>query len=262
MPIMNRRHACCAIAFSILYGASAPRPAVATDAVVVFAATSLKEALDRAATTWRQETGNAITTVYATSPALARQIESGAPADIFVSADLEWMEYLQARKLIRTDTRVNLISNSLVLIAERGSTLIFDFSASSDLSGLLGNGRLAVGEVTATPIGRYTKQALERLNLWQSVASRLVQTENVRVALTLVARGEAPLGIVYASDAKVERRVKIVATLPPSSHSTIVYPAALTADAARPGASAFLQFLRSPTATSAFLDLGFRPLSE
>jgi molybdate transport system substrate-binding protein len=216
----------------------------------------------RTAAAWRRDTGKAVTIVYATSPALARQIEGGAPADIFVSADLEWMDYLEARKLIRPDTRFDLISNSLVLIASSDSPLAFDVTALHDLSGPLGDGRLAIGEVTATPIGRYAKRALEQLGLWQGVADRLVQTENVRVALTLVARGEATLGIVYASDAKVEPKVKVVATFPASSHQPIVYPAALTADARHQDAAALLQFLRSPAASSAFIELGFSSLSK
>jgi molybdate transport system substrate-binding protein len=231
-------------------------PVVAAD-VTVFAAASLKEALDAQAKQFEAGTGNKAIVSYAASNALAKQIEAGAPADIFISADLDWMDWAEARHLIKTDTRETLLGNALVLVGAAQSNLVFKIAPGSDLGAALGDSRLAVGEVNSVPAGKYAKEALEKLGMWKGVENKLAQTDNVRAALAFVARGEARLGIVYATDAKVEPKVKVVAAFPDSSHPPILYPAALTASSRNADAAAFLAYLRSPTALRLFLEQGF-----
>ena len=230
--------------------------------VVVFAAASLKTALDAVAADWKKESGDSTTISYAASSTLARQIEAGAPADIFISADEDWMDWAQQRKLINTASRETLLGNALVLIAGRDANINFKIAPAppapgANLAAALGNGRLAVGEVNSVPAGKYAKEALEKLNLWSEVADRLAPALDVRAALNLVARGEAPLGIVYATDARAEPRVKVVDTFPASSHAPILYPAAVTATSHNPDAAAFLRYLRSAAAVHDFTDQGF-----
>ena len=226
---------------------------------VVFAAASLKEALDAAAAAWSRQGHPRPVISYAASSALARQIDQGAPADLFVSADEDWMAWLDARGLLRAGTRTRLLGNRLVLVAPAGAPgPLPRIAPGFPLAAALGDrGRLAVADVAAVPAGRYAKAALESLGVWTSVASRIAQTENVRVALTLVARGEAPLGIVYATDARAEPRVRVVDTFPAGSHPTIVYPVAITAGARSARAGAFLDFLRSPAGLGVFESFGF-----
>jgi molybdate transport system substrate-binding protein len=227
---------------------------------LVFAAASLKTALDLIAIEWRKETGNAAKVSYAASPALARQIEQGAPADIFISADLEWMDYLAERKLVRPDMRHSLLANRLVLIAAADSPISLKLAPDAKLAEALGECRLALGEVRSVPAGKYAKQALDKLGLWSSVSAKLAQVENVRAALALVARGEAAMGIVYATDAKAEPRVKILDIFPPDTHAPIVFPAALTAQSTSPAAAALFAYLRSPAAARIFQNEGFTVL--
>ena len=224
---------------------------------VVFAAASLKTALDAIAADWKQETGKAVTISYASSATLARQVEQGAPADIFISADLEWMDWLQQRNLIKTNTRQTLLGNTLVLIAPADAKVGFKIAPGADLAGALGDGRLAIGETKSVPAGKYAKDALEKLGMWAGVQNRLAQSDNVRAALAFVARGESPLGIVYATDATAEPKVKVVDTFPISSHPPILYPIALTAASTNADAASFLAFLRSPAAASRFKAQGF-----
>ena len=225
--------------------------------LLVFAAASLKEALDSVAAQWRKETGKAAVISYAASSALARQIEQGAPAQIFISADLDWMDYLAGKTMIRPETRSNLLGNRIVLIAPKTSTATVNIEPGFPLASLLGGGRLAMGDVRAVPAGKYGKAALETLGVWDAVANRAVQAENVRVALILVARGEAPLGIVYRTDAAADPSVKVIGTFPEESHPPILYPVALTAGAAHPDAAAFLAYIRSAGARPHFAAAGF-----
>lgn len=225
--------------------------------VTVFAAASLKNALDEAAADWKRETGKATVISYAASNALAKQIEAGAPADIFFSADLDWMDYAASKNLIRPETRTNLLGNSLVLIAPKDASVQVSLQAGLDLTSALGNGRLAMGQVEAVPAGKYGKAALEKLGLWEGVKDKIAQTENVRAALLLVSRGEAPLGIVYKTDAVSDPNVKIVATFPENTHPPIVYPVALTKDSGNPDAMSFLSYLRSAQAKPFFEKQGF-----
>jgi len=198
MPL-TRRLLVCFVAF-ISIGLT--QAAHAAEPVKVFAAASLKDALDQAIKSWQARTGKQATASYAASSALAKQIEQGAPADIFMSADLDWMDYLDKKHLIKTDTRKNLLGNELVLVAAAKSGLKLDLKPGADLAGLLGSEKLAMCEVKSVPAGKYGKAALGKLGLWASVEKNVAMSENVRAALAFVARGEAKLGIVYATDAK------------------------------------------------------------
>ena len=251
------RLAAIAIAGSIAAAALGTSGAAkAQDRVVVFAAASLKNALDDVNAKFA---GNArVVASYAASSALMKQIEQGAPADVFISADVEWMDYGAQRGLVRNDTRIDLLGNRLVLIAPRdASTGPVEIKPGFDLAALAGAGRIVTGDVRAVPVGRYAKAALEKLGVWPSVEGKLAMAENVRAALALVARGEAPLGIVYETDAKIEPKVKIIGTFPADSHPPIVYPVALTTNA-KPEAAQYLAFLRSAEAKKIFESYGFR----
>ncbi|HEY6981864.1 molybdate ABC transporter substrate-binding protein [Reyranella sp.] len=229
--------------------------------LVIFAAASLKNALDEIATEWAKATGKPTPRIsYAASSALAKQMEQGAPADLFISADLDWMDYVEKKGLIRPETRVNLLGNKIVLIAPRDSTTTIDVRPGFDLAKVLGDGKLAMANVDAVPAGKYGKAALQKLGAWDSVKDRIAQADNVRAALVLVARGEAPFGIVYSTDAAVEPTVKIVGTFPEDSHKPIIYPAALTKDAKSADAAPFLARLKGPQAGSAFEKQGFTVL--
>ena len=225
--------------------------------LTVFAAASLKEALDDAAAAYRQQTGVPVRVSYAASSALARQIEQGAPADVFFSADLEWMDYLQQRNRLDVATRRSLLGNRLVLIAPRASKARVDLNRPATLLAALGDGRLAVGQTRTVPAGKYAKASLESLSLWNGVRPRLAESESVRAALMLVARGETPLGIVYASDAKSEPDVRVVATFPEDSHPPIVYPVAALRGARAAQETRFVQWLASPDADALFTKRGF-----
>jgi molybdate transport system substrate-binding protein len=225
--------------------------------IVVFAAASLKNALDEASAAYQREAESKVLIAYAASSTLAKQIENGAPADLFISADVGWMDYLQQRSLIETDTRLTLLGNRLVLIAPAQSTITVEIRPGFALADLLGTERLAMADPSAVPAGRYGKAALEALGVWSSVAAKVAPTEDVRAALLLVSRGETPLGIVYGTDAAADKGVRIVASFPDDSHPQIVYPAAKIAASDNPAASAFLTYLRSDRARPFFERQGF-----
>jgi molybdate transport system substrate-binding protein len=236
-------------------------PRACADDVVVFAAASLKDALDAINADWQKTAGKHATISYAASSALAKQIEAGAPADVFISADLDWMNYVEERKLIVPTTRGNLLSNTLVLIAPADSKLAtVEMTAGFPLAKLLDGGKLAMADPAAVPAGKYGKAALTKLGVWDAVAGSVAAAENVRACLLLVARGEAPLGIVYKTDAAIEPKVKIVATFPADTVPTITYPVAQTAGAKNPDAGGFIAYLGSPAATAAFNKFGFTVL--
>ena len=260
------RHLFAALLLGLSF-ATAPLPAHARDdaadkPVVVFAAASLKNALDAVAREWTGSSGVEVKASYAASSALARQLEQDAPADLFISADTAWMDYVADKKLIATDSRLDLLGNRLVLVAgsdwRKGDV---DLGPGFDLSGALGAGRLAMGDVNSVPAGRYGKAALTSLGLWESVASRVAGAENVRAALALVARGEAPLGVVYRTDAAADPSVRIVGTFPADSHPAIVYPAARLATSDNGQAAAFLKYLASAPARKTFEAAGFAVLA-
>ena len=227
------------------------------ESVNVFAAASMKTALDDAAKLWKTQSGKDVVATYGASGTLARQIAAAAPADIFISADLAWMDDVAKKNLIKPDSRRNLVGNTLVLIAAAGSDLKIDLDKESNLAALLGTEKLAVGDVKSVPAGKYAKSALEYLGLWASVEPNLVMQENVRSALALVARGEARLGIVYGSDAVAESKVQVIASFPEASHAPIVYPVAIIAASTNPDAQPFLDFLFSNEAQLIFKTNGF-----
>lgn len=255
--IRTARLACAGLAVAVLLAAPA---AMAAD-VTVFAAASLKNALDDINAAWKAGTGKEAAISYAASSALAKQIEEGAPADVFISADLRWMDYLAERDLVKKDSIVALLGNRLVLIAPADSDAAIEIGPNFDLAGLLGDGHLAMGQVDSVPAGVYGKAALTSLGVWGAVEGRVAQAENVRAAQALVATGEAPLGIVYQTDAKAEAGVRVVGTFPEDSHEPIVYPAAETAEAASGEAGAFMEFLRTGTAKALFEKQGFTVLA-
>lgn len=232
--------------------------AQAAETTTIFGAASLKNALDDAGKAFTAQTGIAVKASYAASSALARQIESGAPADVFASADLEWMDYLEKKNLIRPGSRVNLLSNRLVVIAPKDATLTaLPFTQAGFAEALGAEGRLATGEVNSVPVGKYAKAGLEKLGLWATIQPRLAQADNVRAALALVSRGEAPLGIVYESDAKSDPGVKVVGVFPADSHPPVVYPFAVLAEAKGDGGARFLDFLKGDAARRFFEAQGF-----
>jgi molybdate transport system substrate-binding protein len=255
--VLERRRIFAALAAALAIAAMPYGAAAQQQTIIVFAAASMKNALDDVDAAFTKTTGIKVVASYAASSALMKQIEQGAPADVFLSADLNWMDYGGERNLIKNDTRINLLGNRLVLIAAKDSKIgNVTIGPGFDLAALAGDGRIATGDVRAVPAGLYAKAALEKLGIWASVEPKLAMAENVRAALILVARGEAPLGIVYATDAKVEPNVKIVGVFPEDSHPPIIYPAALTANA-KPDAAPYLAFLRSQTAKSIFESYGF-----
>lgn len=236
------------------------QPVAGQKAVTVFAAASLKTVLDATGKADEAQGRAKPVVSLAGSSALAKQIEQGAPADVFISADQDWMDYLASKDLIVAETRTIVATNTLVLIAPASSAAAVELKPGLDLAALLGEGRLALADVKAVPAGKYAKAALESLSAWAGIEGKLAQAENVRAALALVARGEAPLGIVYGSDAKADTNVRVVATFPSDSHAPIVYPAAVVkASSSLEAARAFIGELVSPEGQVIFGAHGFGP---
>jgi molybdate transport system substrate-binding protein len=243
---------------AVLVMALAAAPARAED-VAVFAAASLTSALNEINEAVTARTGHKIVPSYAASSALAKQVEQGAPAQVFASADLGWVDYLAGKKLINPDTRFNLLGNALVLIAPADSKLSrIDLGPKTDIAALAGDGRIATGNPDSVPVGLYFKQAMERAGQWGKVEPKVARADSVRAALALVERGEAPLGIVYATDAAVARKVKVIGVFPDSMHDTIVYPFALVAGKETVAAKAYLDHLRTSEAKGVFARHGFK----
>ncbi|MGA2708670.1 MAG: molybdate ABC transporter substrate-binding protein [Steroidobacteraceae bacterium] len=255
------------MSWPLLFGppAAAAAPAAAAPAagdepaIVVFAAASLTNVLQELGDGFTRETNIPVKFSFAASSALARQIENGAPADMFFSADIEWMDYLQTRNLIDRQTRHDVVGNRLVLVAPAASLIQLTIAPNFPLAAALGKGRLATGDPDAVPVGRYAKAALTNLGVWSGIEARLVRADSVRAAMSFVDRGEVPLGIVYETDALIDKNVRVVDVFPANSHPPIVYPIALTtkpkADAAR-----FLAYIRSPAGDLVFKAYGFSPL--
>ena len=226
--------------------------------ITVFAAASLKESLDAVSRQWEKKSGQKVLVSYAASSALAKQIEQGAPADIFISADGEWMDYLQSLNKIDADTRFNLVGNRLVLIVPAASKQAsISLKKPDAFLKTLGDGRLAVAETGSVPAGRYAKQSLIKMKAWDDVSGRLAQAENVRAAMAFVARGESPLGIVYATDAIAEPKVRVVAAFADASHDAIIYPVARVATTNAESTGGFMKFLRSSETQVIFKRAGF-----
>jgi len=256
---MRRRNWICVLAVLLCSGVAFSAETPSQRPVTVFAAASLTNVLQQLGDEFTRSSGVPVRFSFAASSVLARQIEGGAGADVFVSADQEWMDYLEQRGSIRKSTRRNLLGNRLVLIAPADSRVDLKIEPGFALASALGQGRLATGDPDSVPVGRYAKQALTTLGVWNDVVDRLVRAEDVRHALMFVARGEAPLGIVYRTDALVEKRVRIVDTFPANTHLPITYPVALTKDAGT-DAARFVDFIRSDTGRSAFQHSGFTVL--
>ena len=245
------------VGFAVLLGAACSPAAAQDKTITVFAAASLKEALDEQVSAWSARSGHRVRVSYAGSNALARQIESGAPAHLFISADAEWMDYLAQKKLIVAASRRDLVKNDLVLVAPTASAKPMAIASGFSLVAALAGGRLAVANPDVVPAGKYAKAALTKLGVWISVEGQLARAENVRAALAFVARAEAPLGIVYRTDAMAEPRVSIVGTFPPDSHPMIVYPAAMVAGQETAAARALLDALVTADAKIVWQRFGF-----
>lgn len=248
------------LALATVLAASLATPALAEE-VVVFAAASLKDALDAVAADFQAETGNTVTISYAGSNALAKQIMEGAPADIFISAAVNWMDEVEKAGLVVPGTREDLLGNTLVLVAHGKDAKPVEIGPGFDLAALLGDGKLSMAMVDSVPAGQYGKESLEKLGVWSAVEGSVAQSENVRAALALVSTGEAPYGIVYASDAVADENVTVVGTFPNDSHKAIVYPAALLTGAADAADKAFMEALSSDAADAKFTAQGFAILN-
>ncbi|MCC6948739.1 MAG: molybdate ABC transporter substrate-binding protein [Bradyrhizobiaceae bacterium] len=248
------------LAFVLAAALAFTAPAQAQDKppLLVFAAASLKNALDEVNAAWTKQSGVEVRASYAASSALAKQLEEGAPADLFLSADIPWMDHIEKKNLVRAGTRGNLLGNSLVLIApkdwKKGQVKI---GPNFDLAGLLGDGRLSVGAVASVPAGRYAKASLEKLGIWPSVEKKLAEAENVRAAMAFVSRGEAPLGIVYSTDAAADPNVIVIGTFPGDSHPPIIYPVGVMAASKNPAAESYRKYLAGPDARKTFIKHGF-----
>lgn len=251
---------CLALLAALLCGQSAWTQEKREHEILVFAAASLTQVLGDLSADWERTSGQKVRLSFAASSLLARQIEAGGSADVFVSADQAWMDYLAARNLIDLPSRRDLAANGLVLIAPSGSPAKLRIARGFKLADALGNGRLAIADPDVVPAGRYARAALMQLRAWDGVAGRLATADNVRAALAYVARGEAPLGIVYTTDAQIDPKVRVVATFPDNTHPPITYPAAVTARAG-PGAEAYLRFLSGARSRPVWLKFGFRELN-
>ncbi len=255
--MLRRRFTAWAVALCLLpwvaSGAAAP------DTVTVFAAASLTDVMQELGTAYTKETGTKIEFSFAATSTLARQVESGAHADVFFSADQEWMDYLDQRSLIQQPTRRNMLGNRLALVAPADSKIQLQIKSGFPLLAALNGGRLATGDPDSVPVGRYARSALISLGVWNDVADHLVRADNVRTALAFVARGEVPLGIVYETDARIDKKVRVVDLFPESSHLPISYPIALTSTA-NAKAAPFVEFLRGPAGAAAFEKYGFTNL--
>lgn len=227
--------------------------------LLVYAAASLTNVLEELGRQYQASSTQAVKFSFAASSTLARQIEAGAPADIFISADTDWADYLQNRNLIQPTTRFNLLGNRLVLVAPKGSTVQLKIASNFPLRGALGKGRLSIGDPDSVPAGKYARSSLLALGTWNSVTDKLVLGDTVRTTLAFVSRGDAPLGIVYATDALIDKNVRIVDVFPEGTHAPIVYPIALTTDAST-GAAGFVAFLRSAESAAVFKRYGFTVL--
>ncbi len=248
---------CIGLAVFLCMDVNRTAAAAENDAVTVFAAASTTNALNDIANLFGEKKQGKVTYSFASSSTLAKQIENGAPADVFVSADDKWMNYLADKKMIEPESRSDLLGNRLVLIAPQDSNAKIKIGPKFDLGALLGDGKLAMGDPAHVPAGLYGKQALQKLEIWQAVEPKVAPAKDVRAALALVERGEAPFGIVYATDAAISKKVKVVGVFPEDSHPPIVYPVALVKDRGTAAAKRFLGFLKSPEAKQIFEKYGF-----
>jgi molybdate transport system substrate-binding protein len=262
--MFNRRHTAFKLAFAsggivaLLLAGSAP--GFSADKINVFAAASLKTALEAVNISWKADRTKEATLTFAASSALAKQIEGGAPADVFISADLTWMTYLVDKNLVTSGTDIKLLGNQIVLVVPQGSKIETKIEKDFKLAEILGTGKLAMGNIDSVPAGKYGKAALESLGVWNSVKDKVAQAENVRAALKLVATGEAAAGIVYATDAHADKTVSVIGMFPEDTHAPIIYPAAVLAASKNPDAAEFIKYLQSDKARAIFEGEGFTVL--
>ena len=254
--MLHRMKSLALLAMAVLAGLATPVSAQ-SHGPLVLAAASMQESLNAVADAWAARGHPRPVLSLAASSALARQIEAGAPADLFISADEDWMNDVATKGMLRPATRADLVGNTLVLIAPASSTIHLRIAPYFPLAQALGDGRLATGNPDAVPVGKYAKAALGALGVWPSVADKIAAADNVRAALALVARGEAPLGIVYATDAKAEPKVRVVATFPEITHLPILYPVATLTAATNPDTEGFRSFLLSTESKAIFRRFGF-----
>lgn len=245
----------CSLTFLLFAGA-----VNAEGKITVYAAASLTNALGEVSTQYERGKSITVAQSYAASSTLSKQIENGAPADVFISADTKWMDYLQDKKRINTASRTELLGNRLVLIVPKGRAFNVRFDKDFDFSKAF-DGRLCTGDIDSVPAGIYAKQSLEALNWWNGIKNRIVGAQDVRGALAFVERGECAAGIVYETDAKISNKVEIAAIFPEDSHKPIVYPVALVVGA-KPGSQNYLDFLKGPEASVVFTRYGFSPLKK
>jgi molybdate transport system substrate-binding protein len=250
-------------AFAVTFAIPFSAPVKAQEqSIIVFAAASLKNALDEIAAEWTKANKTEVKISYAASSALAKQIENGAPADIFISADLDWMDYVEKKNLLKQGTRVSLLGNTLVLIASNDAKVKqVKIAPNFDLAKLLGDKRLAMAAIATVPAGKYGKTALEKLGVWKSVEGKIAEAENVRAALAFVSRGEAPYGIVYRTDAIAEKNIAIAGTFPPGTHEPIVYPFAMLESSKHAKAGDFLKSMNAQQARAIWVKHGFATLT-
>lgn len=257
---MKRRNLLLSFIAAAALTAGTAIPAAAAD-LVVFAAASMKGSLDKAATAFEAGGGPKVVISYASSSQLAKQIEAAAPADVFISADSKWMDYLVEKGAVKKDAAVNFLGNRLVLVAGKDSKLMLKIEKGFPLAATLGDDRIAMGEPKSVPAGKYGQQALKFYGVWRDVEPKVAGAENVRAALKLVSSGEAPLGIVYETDAKADKDVRVVDVFGEDSHSPIVYPVASIEASRNADKDAFVKFLLGPEATKIFKDAGFMALA-
>lgn len=258
---MKRRSLLLSFVAAAVTAVSTAAPAVAAD-LVVFAASSMKGSLDKVAVSYEAGGGSNVVISYASSAQLAKQIEAAAPADVFISADTKWMDYLADKGVVRKQAAVNFLGNRLVLVAATGSTIALKIEKGFPLAATLGDDRIAMGEPKSVPAGRYGQEALKFYGVWKDVEPKVAGADNVRAALKLVASGEAPLGIVYETDAKADGKVRIVDVFGEQSHSPIIYPAAPIDASKNPEKDAFMKFLLGPDAAAIFRNAGFTTLTS
>ncbi|MGD9824462.1 molybdate ABC transporter substrate-binding protein [Desulfobacter sp.] len=256
---MKMKHTCWSVFFSLIISALmlSPLALAQAESIRIFAAASTTNAVGDIINAYTGETGKAVVPSFASSSTLAKQIDQGAPADVFLSANPKWMDFIEGKKLVEPGTRTNLLGNRITLIQPLSGKLSIEISKAMDLAGILGDDKLAMGDPDHVPAGIYGRKALESLGLWDSVSPKVARAKDVRAALALVERAEAPLGIVYATDAAISKKIKVVAVFPEETHPPIIYPACIIKGKAGDDAKAFFEFLKSPKAAEIFKTYGF-----
>ncbi|WP_051958072.1 molybdate ABC transporter substrate-binding protein [Desulfobacter vibrioformis] len=256
---MKMKHTRWSVFFCLIFSALmlSPLALAQAESIRIFAAASTTNAVGDIINAYTAETGKAVVPSFASSSTLAKQIDQGAPADMYLSANPKWMDFIEGKDLVEPGTRTNLLGNRITLIQPLSGELDIEISKDMDLAGILGDDKLAMGDPDHVPAGIYGRKALESLGLWESVSPKVARAKDVRAALALVERAEAPLGIVYATDAAISKKIKVVAVFPEHTHPPIIYPACIIKGKANDDAKAFFEFLKSPKAAEIFKTYGF-----